>query len=224
MNQIKRQRAKKRDEKTRVDRRGRMAAILKALGLWDDFNRSLPARLREWFLDLRAPRPVVVLAERLEGDPRSECIRKELDDLLKRATFPCPLLGEGFPVADYFSLVRPLAACIAGAGASPQIRRPPAFIEGGRSPARVLKSMDTAAFAVGSACQALGFALLRHDRIDSRVHSLAVDGGRTGQGRWVLRLVLDAHAPERVAVEIDGVRRPATRVPISCPNGLDWVE
>ncbi len=224
MNQTKRRRAKERDEKARADRQGRMAVILKALGLWDDFHRSLPARLREWFLDLRAPRPVVVLAEGLEGDPESECIRKELDALLKRATFPCPLLGERFPVADYFSLVKPLADCIAGAAASPQIRRTVAFIEEGRSPAGVLKGLDTAASAVGAACRALGFALLRHDRIDSRVHCLAIRGGRTEHGKWVLELVLVACAPERVVTEIDGVRRPATRVPISCPDGLGWVE
>lgn len=225
MKQDKRLRARRRDEKARADRRGRMAAIIKMLGLWADFNRSLSAKLREWFLDLRAPRPVVALSGRQESNPESVRIREELEAILKRVTFPCPLLGGEFPVADYFALVRPLVACIAGAAASPQIaRKLLPFFEEGRTPAGVLRSLDTGAFAVAAACRTMGFALLRHDRIDSRVHSLAIEGGRTEHGRWILRLVLDAHAPERIVAEVDGVRRPVTRVPRSGPDGLSWVE
>jgi len=69
------------------------------------------------------------------------------------------------------------------------------------------------AAAVGAACRGIGFAVLPHDLIDGRVHSLALEEGRTQHGRLFPRLVLDALAPKRVVVEIDGARRPATRVP-----------
>lgn len=223
-------RAKARGQRSRCARQSRMAAVLRALGLWDDLHRpAVPRPLREWFLDLHGPQPVVTVADPRRGDAGSQGLADRLQRLLKQVTFPCPPLGDRFSVCDYFALVKPLADGLAGAATSAryadhQRYNALAFVTAGRTALRDVGAIDTGARAVGYACQSLGFALLPHDRIDSRVHALTIHGGRTERGRWQLRLVLDIHAPERAEVTIDGIPRSVTRVPYSCPHGLFWVE
>ncbi len=217
-------RAEARGRRSRCARRSRLTAVLRSLGLWDALHRAeVPPRLREWFLDQHAPQPVVAVADGLRDDAGMRRTAEQLLKLLKKVTFACPPLGNRFPVVDYFALVKPLADGIAGAGLSSWCKGF-TFVEAGRAAMQAVATIDTGARAVAAACQGLGFALLPHDRIDSRVHSLTIQGGRSGRGHWGLRLVLDAHAPERAEVEIDGVRRGVTRVPYSCPQGLFWVE
>lgn len=203
-------------------RRRRMAEIVRQLGLSGSLDRSFPAAARDQVLRLHSPSPVLVLADQLIGDAEAERVRRELEGVLRKATFRCPRLGDAFPVADYFAYVKPLAVLLVGlAGrAGPAARS--AFTAAGRPVADEVGSLDTGAYACEAACNAMGFRLLRHNRIDRAVYWVSFEGGRTPHRRWQLTFRLNRQPARAEEVEVDGVRRRAYRCGVPTREGMRW--
>ncbi|MBX9627640.1 MAG: hypothetical protein K2X82_27820 [Gemmataceae bacterium] len=217
-----RARSRTRRDDGHAARRRRMAAVVRQPGLSGPLDRSFPAAGRDHILRLHSPQPTIAVADDLAGDAEAGRVRDELEKVLRTAVFRCPRLGDAFPVTDYFAYVKPLADLLRGLARSTGPAGRSAFAAAGQPVAAEVGSLDTGATACEAACGAMGFRLLRHNRVDRAIYWVSFDGGRTSGRKW--RLTFRLHRQPALAEEVvaDGARRRAYRVGVPATDGVRW--